>query len=223
MKKIGVLALCLAPLLLIAGCGGSISRQNAVIENMSEKSEVYFTTEGDISASICSGQREDEYGYDGISHKKLDFALLVADLDSACDEMISLKINDVESQVLLEYDYRTGKHMADLQKKLSGEEKISLTYMNHNVNFVNKSSEFGVDSAKAISIGTEALGEFIDSLIDGKNFAGECYLKIMDDVSDDTNEVYWLFSVCSKSGEMKNVAISTKDGFLLADGSESMI
>lgn len=223
MKKIFVAGLCLAPMLALFGCGQT-DCQTLVRENMSEKSDVYyFSDNADFLVSVCSGQREEKYAYDGKSDKKVDFALVIAELSQAQDEMVKVTINGVESDLILEYNYRTGKHMADLERKLSDEEEISITYMDKTASLKCKSKDFKVSADQAIELGMKNLEEFISPLCQGKNFKGECYLKIMDGLSGGTSEPLWLFSVLDEKGEMKNVIISTNEPIVLADGKQNML
>lgn len=223
MKKIFTIGLCLAPMLALFGCG-QVDSQTLVKENMSEMSDVYyFSDNDDFLVSICSGKREESYSYDGKSSQKVDFALIVAEIDGAQDEMVTLSINGVQSDIVLEYNYRNGKHMADLERKLGEDEEISLTYLNKTANLKCKSKDFAVSADEAIELGCKSLKNFISPLCQGKNFRGECYLKIMDGLSGGTSEALWLFSVLDQNGEMKNVIISTNEPIVLADGTQNML
>ena len=223
MKKMFLLGLCIVPAIGMFGCG-QVDSQELVKASMSEISDVYyFSDNSDFLVSISSGQREEPYSYNGKSEDKLDFGLVIAELGSAQDEMVKVSINGLESDLLLEYNYRTGKHMADLERRIGENEEIKITYLDKSANMICKSKDFVVPADEAIKIGCENLEEFISPLCSGKNFYGECYLKIMDGLSGGFDDVFWLFSVLDQKGEMKNVIISTAQPIVLADGSQNML
>ncbi len=217
IKKLLIGALCLLPMVGLMGCG-QMDSLSLVQNNMSERADVYyFSNNENLKISLASGQRESTYNYDGVSTNKVDFALIVAQLDSADTELCQVTIDGVQSDVLLEFNYRTGTHMADLERKLTGEEEIQITYGDQTATMVNKSNEFAVSSSQAIQLGCQHLQEFIEPLCDGNNFDGECYLRIMDTLTGEENGALWLFSVMSKDGQIKNVIISTTEQIVLAD------
>ena len=217
LKKLLIGSLCFVCIAMFVGCG-QMDSLTLVKNNMSERCDVYFYSDNDdFNVSIASGQREESYIYDGKSQPKVDFALLVAEIDSSESEMCQVSIDGEQSQVLLEFNYRTGKHMADLQKKLTGQEQIQVTYLDKTANMECKSKDFAVSSDKAIELGCQHLKDFIEPLCDGNNFKGECYLRVMDKLTGEENGTVWLFSVLSSDCKIANVIISTSQPQVLAD------
>lgn len=224
MKKLFVCGILGVSSLMLFGCGSQVDRLTLVQENMSEKSEVYFFSDNlNLPISIASGVREDPYGYDGESNDKCEFALIIARLDNSDNEYVTVNIDGEEKQVLLEFNYRTGTHMADLEQTLTGNEVITVKFLDEEANLVCKSNDFKVDANQALEIGTENLSSFIDSLRSGNNFNGECYLKLLDNISGGFSDIFWLFSVYSADGEMQNVIISTENGSVLAGAEQNVI
>ncbi len=224
MKKLFVCGILGVSSLMLFGCGSQVDRLTLVQENMSEKSEVYFFSDNlNLPISIASGVREDPYGYDGESNDKCEFALIIARLDNSDNEYVTVNIDGEEKQVLLEFNYRTGTHMADLEQTLTGDEVITVKFLDEEANLVCKSNDFKVDANQALEIGTENLSSFIDSLRSGNNFNGECYLKLLDNISGGFSDIFWLFSVYSADGEMQNVIISTENGSVLAGAEQNVI
>lgn len=225
MKKNAIVILFLLSLSLsLSGCIESKDDLSLVKENMSEYGEVYFYSDNmDLPMSVVSGFREEPYKYDGKSSIKFDFALVVARLDNADDEYLEITIDGEREKVLLKYNYLTGTHVADLQRKLSGDENISIFYLGKEANMVCKSKEFAVSAEKALEIGTEYFSEKIAQLRVDDDLNAECYLKLLDNVSGGFKEVYWLFSIYSLNGEMSNVIISTVNGQILANDGQNLI
>ncbi len=213
--------LCLLPL---SGCIESKDNISLVKENMSEYGEVYFFSENqNLPMSVVSGYREEPYKYDGKSNVKFDFALVIARLDNADDEYLEITIDGEKQRVLLEYNYLTGTHVADLQRKLYGDETICVSYLGQEADLTCKSKDFAVSAEKAIEIGANYLNEKINKLRDGDDFDAECYLKLLDNISGGFSQVYWLFSIYSSNGEMSNVIISTLNGQILANSGENLV
>ncbi len=223
IKISAISLLCLAPIAMLAGCG-EVDKLSLMKDNLSEMSDVYyFSDNNDFLVSIASGQREDPYKSDGKSENKVDFALVIAELSGSDDEMVKITIDGEAKDVLLEFNYQTGTHMADIEQRLTGQEEITISYMNESANMICKSNTFAVSADKALELGYENMKEDIDSLCEGKNFKGECYLKILDNLSGGFDDVFWLFSVLDQNGKMKNVIISTSQPSVLADGEQSLI
>lgn len=207
----------------MTGCA-QYDELSLVGKNMSEMSDVYyFSDNSQFSVSLCSGKREDPYAYDGYSQNKVDFALITAQLDSCDDEMACVVIDGQEQNVLLEFNYKTANHVADLERKLTGNEQISIKVGQKSANLVCKSADFGVSAQQAIKLGVETMQEFITPLCNQDKFNGECYLKVLDSLTGGFNEVFWLFSVLDRDGHVENIVISTNQPIVLADGNESMI
>lgn len=224
MKKFFISAILGASCFAFFGCGAEVDRLELVQQNMSEISNVYFFSDNlNLPVSIASGVREEPYAYDGLSNEKCVFALIIARLDNSDDEYVTVNIDGEEKQVLLEFNYRTGTHMADLEQTLSGDEVITIKFLDQEANLVCKSTDFEIDASQALEIGAENLSWFIDSLRNGNHLNGECYLKLLDNISGGFSDIFWLFSVYSADGEMQNVIISTENGSVLAGGEQNVI
>lgn len=225
MKKFAITSFVCATvgMAFICGCA-QYDELSLVKANMSERSDVYFFSDStDLPMSLCSGTREEPYAYDGYSRTKLDFALLTAELDSCDAEIVYVTIDGVEKKVLLEYNYKTAKHVADLEQKLSGNEEILIKFGEKSANLVCKSANFGVSADDAIALGVETMMEFITPLCDQNNFYGECYLKILDSLSGGFDEAFWLFSVIDREGHVENLVISTNQQIVLAGAGLTVI
>ncbi len=223
-KNILVLLLLVCLSFSFSGCDEEKDNLSLVKDNMSEYGEVYFFSDNpDLPMSVVSGYREEPYKYDGKSEIKFDFALVIARLDNADDEYLDVTIDGQQQKVLLKYNFLTGTHVADLQTKLSGDEKICISYLGREANVICKSKDFSVNAEKALEIGTQYFNEKIDKVRSGSKLNAECYLKLLDDISGGFSEVYWLFSIYTSDGEMSNVIISTANGQILANGGQNLI
>ena len=102
-----------------------------------------------------------------------------------------------------------------------GDESIQICYDNQVADLVCQ--QFSVSAADAIEIACEHLQSFIQPLCDGENFHGECYLRVMDELTGENNGTLWLFSVLSQDGQTRNVIISTSQPVVLADDGKDVI
>ncbi len=202
----------------LVGCGKTTSQR--VEDNMSEWTTVYYYGEGEnYYASMSSGTREGEYLLNGKSEKKVDYALLsLKPSESMSAKVIKVKltIGEEETEQELEINGLNGCYMVDLEKKLSGEENIKISYGGKEVALSNLSKDFAIDDKKAIEIGTTELEEKILACKSGRKLNAECYLRVMDKQANNFEEVFWVFTVINVKNENFSVIISTADGKVLA-------
>jgi len=219
MKKFGILVLMLGMFgAILSGCGKKTVE--FVYENMSEKTEVYFygeTTE--VYASISSGKREETYLMNGISERKVDFALLAVNFyNEALGDVINvtLKIGEKETTVSLERNSINNTYMVDLEKRLLGDESISMDYMEEHIEFANVSKDFKIGANKAIEIASKELSKFIMKEKKMSSLNSECYLRVLDKRANNFDEMFWVFTVVNIKNENYSVVISTVDGSVLS-------
>ncbi len=224
MKKIIFTLAIFFVVLGISGCSSKMTNLDLVVNNMSEETEVYYCSDsGETPFSISSGFREEPFKYDGSNQKKVVFALITARLDTNAPEYIDVIIDGVKKTILLQYNFITGTHIADLEILLKGTEQIAVDYLGNNINMICQSNFFEVKADQAIEIAVEQLGEDISSLREGDKLFAECYLRVLDKVVGGFDKTFWLFSICSVSGEMNNVIISTADGKILASSQQYVV
>ncbi len=221
MKKI-IFAL-LPMVLFFSGCKMA-DNLTLLKQNMSELNEVYFMSlDEQMFVTITSGQREEPYIYDGKSCDKLDFALVNARLEGDDMELATISINGQVQNVIMQFNFVTGLHFVDLEKRLDGSEKITFEYMGKKVEMQCLSDDFVVDHNKALEIAYENLKNEVDALCDDGEFKGEAYLRVANYLEGGKDKVVWLFSLLDGKKQMKNLVISTLTPQILADGKQVMI
>jgi len=218
MKKIwlGVGSMLIPLALCASGC--SQSQLDRAKENISEITYNYFYGKcDDFEISISSGEREEPYVYDGKSAGKCDFALVVARINGKNEkEPITFSINGDASSQMLEYNLMTGTYMLDLEKELMAEDVISVKYGNSQITLDNLAKDFAVDYNKAIEIGVNEFSEEINGMIEKEEFKAECYLKILDNLSNGYDTRFWCFSIVNEQGEHLNCVIDIMSGEIVA-------
>ena len=218
MKKMFVCFSLFLMMLMFSACGKS--DLDVVEMNMSERTNVYFFGQNEkMYSTLACGEREKNYFLDGKSGDKTSFSLLTIvfqiDVDFANLNVI-VSINENQFIEELEYISSVGGFVCDLQKSISGSEKIEIKYQNNTILLENLSKNFGVNSDKAIEIGCKEFKSEIEKLRNGGNFGGECYLKILDKMKNNFEDFFWCFTLIDENGNSFSAVISTVDGKILA-------
>ena len=218
MKKVFIIVSVFLMMFVFTSCGKSDFE--IVSANMSERTNVYYFGQNEkMCASLAYGEREKNYFMDGNSGDKIEFSLLTIsffdDVDYA-NINVMVSIDGVEFAQELEYVPSASGFMCDLQKTVSGSEKIEIKYENYAILIENISKKFGINSNKAIEIGCEEFKEKIEKLRKGSQFFGECYLKILDKRKNNFDNFFWCFTLLDENGNSFSVVISTVDGKILA-------
>ena len=216
MKKV-LLSLGVLPVvLLFSGC--SKSQVELVKENMSEITYTYFYGKCDeFEISLSSGEREEPYVYNGKNEQMYDFGLVVAKLktDKEKESMIFSINGDATSEVL-EYNMVTGTYMLDLERSFDEGDLISVKYGNTQITLDCLSKEFKVGYDKAIDIGVNEFSEEISKMLQKDELKAECYLKILDNLSNGFDSRFWCFSIVNEEGEHLNCVIDVESGEITA-------
>ena len=218
MKKICVFLSFLLMSFVLVSCGKSDF--DVVEQNMSERTDIYFFGQNQkLCASLAYGQREKSYLLDGKSGDNTDFSLLTISFFESVEYgtiNVVVSIDDSEFAQELEYVPTASAFVCDLEKTVSGSEKIEIKYEDNIVLLDNLSKNFGVDSNKAIEIGCEEFKEEIEKLRKGSSFDGEAYLKILDKRKNNFENFFWCFTLIDLNGNSFSAVISTVDGKILA-------
>ena len=216
MKKVW-LSLGVLPLAFtLVGC--SKSQVEVVKEKMSEITYVYFYGKCDeFELSLSSGEREEPYVYNGKNEQMCDFGLVVAKLDCNKEkESMIFSINGNATSEVLEYNVVTGTYMIDLERQFDEDDVISVKYGNTQITLDCLSKDFNIDYNKAIDIGVNEFSNDITSMMQKDEFKGECYLKILDNLSNGFDSRFWCFSIVNEEGEHLNCVIDVETGEITA-------
>lgn len=216
MKKKFLLLSILPLTILLGGC--SVNYNQIAKENMSEITDAYFYGKCDeFEISLSSGQRENPYVYDGKHNESCDFALVVMNLNSKNDkESVVFSIDGSAQSCVVEFNPITGTFMADLEKKLTQDDNVSVKFGNTQITLDCLSKDFKVDVDRAIEIGVSEFQENIENMFEKDNFKAECYLKVLDNLSNGYDKCFWCFSVVDANQNHYNVIIDTENGNILA-------
>lgn len=218
MKKIFVFVSILLTLFTFSACGKS--DVEVVMANMSERTNVYFWGQNEtMCASLAVGEREKNYCMDGESGENTAFSLLTISFLKENDLLsinVTILIDENQFEQEVEYIPTVASFVCDLQKNISGSEKIEIKYEKNAILLENLSKNFGVDSNKAIELGCKEFEKEIGEIRKGSRLLGECYLKILDKKKNNFEEFFWCFTLIDINGNNFSVVVSTVDGKTLA-------
>ncbi len=215
-KKIILGAMIALAGIALFGCASTV---DYVRENMSEWTKVYYYGAGEnFYVTLSSGERESTYLVNGKSEENVGFALVSVVLNENEGQVIkaTVSIDGEESLEELEINGLSTAYMVDLERELSGDEEIVITYNDESVTLTNLSENFSVSDEQAIEIATAELVEQITAMKSGVTLNSECYLRVLDKQANDFEEVFWCFTVVDINGQSSSVIISTTDGSVLA-------
>lgn len=210
MKKFLLVFMLAILSISMVGCNKKMKIEDCI----SEQTKIYFQAETEnVKGSLCVGEREENFIYDGVHTKNVDFTLItlkfkVQPIKNAIET--KLTVNDVEKDLLLELNPMNHTYMADLGYLLKADDKISLSYDNIVLNFENISKNFKIQYNDAVKIALDEFGDDLKQFYSKGNFQGECYLQVFDFNND--NNLFWTFSIFGKNKKVMNVVIDVKDG-----------
>ncbi len=212
MKKLVICFMMLLLSVTLVGC----SKKLKIEDCMSEITKIYYQAKSDsVNGSICVGQREENYVIDGKHTKTCDFSLITLKFNNQQVENqinVNISVNDVEKQIVLELNPVNHTYMADLGYALGEDDKVSISYKEINLNFVNVSKNFNINHNKAIEIAIDEFGNELNKFYRKGNFEGECYLKVLTFNSNGDEDLFWIFTIVGSDKQAKNIIININDG-----------
>lgn len=218
MKKIVLVLMLFCIGFTCFACG--TTTEDLVKKNMSELTKVYYFGENDnFYCSLSSGQRESEYLMNGKSEESVDFSLLSLNLAnpiSAKAIKVDVTIDGQTNQAELEINSLNSAYLVDLEKELTGEEQISITYEGETLKMECLSKNFAVDYEKALNIASVEMEDKINLKKTYNSLNAECYLRVLDKKANNFDGTFWCFTVLNVDNENYSIIISTEDGSILA-------
>ncbi len=217
-KKMFLMAFLVVLGSVLAGCESSMGR--LVRQNLSECAKVYYYGENeDFYCTLSSGEREEAYFMDGRATGCVDYALLTVNFNqSKADNVVVAEISVDEEvlQVELELNMMNGGYMVDLERQLTGDEKISIKVADEVLQLKCLSNEFGVDWRQTLEIASQEMLEALSRKKVGGKLNCEIYLRILDKKANDMDEIFWCVTILNVDDENFSIVISTVDGAVLA-------
>lgn len=230
MEKIMKKILCVLSIvfcgIMFVGCGGNKKNEINFNNHLIEIRNNLFAGESDVYyATICTGQRENEYALDGVVNELVPFGIVTfARLDNGLlnqDEYaFTLVVNGENITGSLEKSPYDNTYLADIEQVIPDDAEIRLELVVDGANFskdlTNISSSFGVNKDRAISIACEELKESVKNLSTEENNLSEAFIKILKDYSGENNRYYWYIGIISPEGKTSGVLIDANSGDIIS-------
>lgn len=226
MKKIlCVLSIAFCGIMFV-GCGSNEKNETNFNNHLIEIRNNLFAGEDDTYyATVCTGQRENEYALDGVVNELVPFGIVtLARLDNELlnqDEYsFTLIVNGENITGSLEKSPYDNTYLADIEQVIPDDAEIKLELVVDGTNFsqdlTNISSSFGVSKDRAITIACEELKDSIKDLSEEENNVSEAFIKILKDYSGESNKYYWYVGIISPEGKTSGVLIDASSGDIIS-------
>ena len=223
-KKLLILIVLSCCVLSLFGCKkAEINLADYIIE---ERNNLFTANDDIYNVNISSGQREENYNFDGVVGPMVDFAVITFlrndNLPLANDNYTYLvKVNENEYSGFLEKSPVDNSYVADFGISIPNdaevEIRISFTGYTFKQKLLNTSNKFSVDTNSAIKIATEQLKDNIKNILSTSNAKIEVVMKILKDYSiEDTPKYYWYIGIVSTNGETLGILIDAENGDIIA-------
>lgn len=226
MKKIlCVLAIAVCGVLFV-GCGSSTQSQINFKEHLIEvRNNLFAGQDETFYATVCTGEREQEYALDGVVGKMVPFGIVtIARLDN---EMLkkdqypfTLVINGENVTGSLEKSPYDNTYSADIEQVIADDAEVAIMLVIDGINvsqdLTNVSDTFMVDKDKAIEIACEELKDSVRVLSKEKDNLSEAFVKILKDYSGEGNRYYWYIGIISPEGKTSGVLIDSASGDVIS-------
>ena len=217
-KKIFLSLVLMLMCTILFGCEGSVLAN--VKKNMSECAKVYYFGENEnFYCNISSGLREKEYFMDGQVTGCVDYALVSLHFfnqERSGAISVEVSIDDKTKTYEMEFNSLNGNFMVDLEKELSGSERVAVKFANESLDLQCVSNDFGVDYDKVLEIASKEMKGKIELKKEYSKLNCEMYLRVLDKKANGSEEIFWCFTVLNCDNENYSIVISTKDGSILA-------
>lgn len=226
MKKfLCILSIALSGIMFV-GCGNNKKNEANFNSHLIEIRNNLFAGEDEIYyATVCTGQREQEYALDGKVNELVPFGIVtLARLDNEMlnndSYQFTLVVNGENVTGLLEKSPYDNTYSADIEQVIADDAQISLQLVIDGDNFSkelnNISSNFTIDKDRAISIACEQLKDSVKNLSRESGNYSEAFIKILKDYSGENNRYYWYVGIISPEGKTSGVLIDATSGDIIS-------
>ena len=225
MKKVLIILSIVLCGIMFVGCGSSKNETNFNNHLIEVRNNLFAGQDEILFATICTGQREQDYALDGVVNELVPFGIVtVARLDNEMlnkDEYdFTLTVNGENISGVLEKSPYDNTYSADIEQTIPNDAEISLSMIvdgvNFNQNLANVSSTFTVSKDQAIDIACDQLKNSIKGLSKEQGEYSEAFIKILKDYSGESNRYYWYVGIISPEGQTSGILIDAMSGNIIS-------
>lgn len=217
-----------AIIVLVINCfflGGCNRCYNITKSSISEIRQNIFCGESDnFDVTFMSGYREKDYVINGYNTELIKFGIVTITVKnpniSTLNPAVALTIDTLRYESELEKNPFDGTYVADIGVVVDDDLpsisiKLFLGEVVEELTLNNLTTDWKVDSLKALKISCKTLSKELEPLID-KNFLGEVYIKIIKDTILDDGSYYWYVNFVSRNGIYHSTIIDPLTSEILA-------
>lgn len=226
MKKVLVVLSIVLCGIMFVGCGGGAKNETNFNNHLIEIRNNLFAGQDDTYyATICTGQREQDYALDGVVNELVPFGIVtVARLDNEMLDLdeyqFTLVVNGENISGTLEKSPYDNTYSADIEQTIPNDAEIALELVIDGTNFsqslINVSNSFQISKDNAITIACTELKESVKNLSKEQGSYSEAFIKILKDYSGENNRYYWYVGIISPEGQTAGVLIDAASGDIIS-------
>lgn len=222
MKKITCVFLFIFCIFLIIGC--TKIETEIIKNNLSEvRYNIFLAKNDEFTVTFMSGKREIDYEINGYNTKLIDFGILTLIVNDKKikkqDIICTLKINNKMYNVDFEQNPYDMSFVSDIKQIVSNFDKLNanltINKKIYKMELENINSNWNITWEEALKIAISSNKKNISKLIDGKEFCGEAYVKILYD-DEISNDFYYYVNFVNRNGNNYAVMIEINSGEILA-------
>lgn len=206
--------------------GCSSNTEKYLRQNTAELREYLYEGSVDgVSASLIFGKREKNYIVNGYATELVEFGVLTFDVpkDIQIDETIAkyvVTIGTTRYSGDLQKNPFENTLVADIKKNISGVQSVTAKIIAgefvKEIKLVCINENWKIKSADVYSLVAKAFKNDFAKMISNNSFAGELYIKIINDSDENTSDYYWYVCVIGRTGGRLSLIVSPKTGEILA-------
>ncbi|MDY5676867.1 MAG: hypothetical protein SPK63_03660 [Eubacteriales bacterium] len=206
--------------------GCSSNTEKTLRKNTAELREYLYEGSVDgVSASLIFGKREKNYIVNGYATELIEFGVVTFDVpeDIEVDETIAkyvVTIGTARYSGDLQKNPFESTLVADIKKSISGVQNVTAKIVagefvkEIKLDCVNEN--WKIKSADVYSLVAKAFKNDFAKMINNNSFAGEVYIKILNDPDENISDYYWYVCVIGRTGGRLSLIVSPKTGEILA-------
>ena len=206
--------------------GCSTNTEKYLRQNTAELREYLYEGSSDgVCASLIFGKREKNYIVNGYATELVEFGVLTFDVpkDIQIDETIAKYVVTVGTTRYsgdLQKNPFENTLVADIKKNISGVQSVTAKIIAgefvKEIKLVCINENWKIKSADVYSLVAKAFKNDFAKMINNNSFAGELYIKIINDSDENTSDYYWYVCVIGRTGGRLSLIVSPKTGEILA-------
>lgn len=197
---------------------------------LSKLSEVrhnlYFGETENLTATFIVGERESQYVINGYHTESVGFGVITFNLSKMADEpdlqdpKFVITINGKRFDGALEKSPIDGTYVADIQKNVNSDSDVNVKLLagdfEEELVLTTVTDGWALDHVGALKIATKELEQDLKTFMENGEFAGEGYVKILNDKTQPNSDYVWYVSFINRHGKTAAVIIDPNSKEVLA-------